>query len=63
MQFPRIPEDRVSTWAWAKRPDDKKFLDNAVGDMPKIAVHKPVYTKAARRFAASRSRGLPIAAW
>ena len=26
-------EDRRSTWAWARRPRDKKVLDNAVGDM------------------------------
>ena len=34
---------------------DKKILDNAIGDMTKIAGQKPVATKARKSIAASRS--------
>jgi len=55
MQVPRI-EKIVVNMGVGEAVNDKKILDNAVGDMTKIAGQKPVVTKARKSIAANKIR-------
>ena len=60
MQVPRI-QKIVLNMGVGEATGDKKFLDNAVGDMQKIAGQKPVVTKARKAIAGFKIReGYPI---
>jgi large subunit ribosomal protein L5 len=60
MQVPRIRKITVNMGV-GEATSDKKILDNAVGDMTKIAGQKPVLTKARRSIANFKLRaGFPI---
>ena len=60
MQVPRI-EKIVLNMGVGEATTDKKLLDNAVGDMQKIAGQKPVITKARKAIAGFKIReGYPI---
>ncbi len=60
MQVPRI-EKIVLNMGVGEATSDKKILDNAVGDMTKIAGQKPVVTKARKAIAGFKIReGYPI---
>jgi large subunit ribosomal protein L5 len=60
MQVPRI-EKIVLNMGVGDATTDKKLLDNAVGDMQKIAGQKPVVTKARKAIAGFKIRqGYPI---
>jgi large subunit ribosomal protein L5 len=60
MQVPRI-EKIVLNMGVGEATADKKLLDNAVGDMQKIAGQKPVITKARKAIAGFKIReGYPI---
>ena len=62
MQVPRI-EKIVLNMGVGDATADKKLLDNAVGDMTKIAGQKPVVTKARKAIAGFKIReGYPIGA-
>ena len=62
MQVPRI-EKVVLNMGVGEATSDKKLLDNAVGDMTKIAGQKPVITKARKAIAGFKIReGYPIGA-
>ena len=62
MQVPRI-EKIVLNMGVGEATADKKLLDNAVGDMQKIAGQKPVITKARKAIAGFKIReGYPIGA-
>ncbi|HVE48554.1 MAG TPA: 50S ribosomal protein L5 [Casimicrobiaceae bacterium] len=62
MQVPRI-EKVVLNMGVGDATADKKLLDNAVGDMTKIAGQKPVVTKARKAIAGFKIReGYPIGA-
>jgi large subunit ribosomal protein L5 len=62
MQVPRI-EKVVLNMGVGEATTDKKLLDNAVGDMTKIAGQKPVVTKARKAIAGFKIReGYPIGA-
>ena len=62
MQVPRI-EKVVLNMGLGEATSDKKLLDNAVGDMTKIAGQKPVITKARKAIAGFKIReGYPIGA-
>ena len=62
MQVPRI-EKIVLNMGVGEATTDKKLLDNAVGDMQKIAGQKPVITKARKAIAGFKIReGYPIGA-
>ena len=54
MQVPRIQKITLNMGV-GEAVGDKKILDNAVGDMTKIAGQKPVVTKARKSIATSRS--------
>jgi large subunit ribosomal protein L5 len=60
MQVPRIDKIVVNMGV-GEAVNDKKILDNAVGDMTKIAGQKPVVTKARKSIASYKIRkGYPI---
>ena len=60
MQVPRL-EKIVLNMGVGEATGDKKLLDNAVGDMQKIAGQKPVVTKARKAIAGFKIReGYPI---
>jgi large subunit ribosomal protein L5 len=60
MEVPRI-EKIVLNMGVGEATSDKKLLDNAVGDMTKIAGQKPVITKARKAIAGFKIReGYPI---
>ena len=60
MQVPRL-EKIVLNMGVGEATTDKKLLDNAVGDMQKIAGQKPVVTKARKAIAGFKIReGVPI---
>ena len=60
MQVPRIAKITINMGV-GETVGDKKVLDNAVGDMAKIAGQKPVVTKARRSIANFKVRaGFPI---
>jgi len=60
MQVPRIQKITLNMGV-GEALSDKKILDNAVGDMTKIAGQKPVVTKARKSIAAFKVRaGVPI---
>jgi large subunit ribosomal protein L5 len=60
MQVPRI-EKIVVNMGVGEAVNDKKILDNAVGDMTKIAGQKPVVTRARKSIATYKIRkGYPI---
>lgn len=60
MQVPRI-EKIVINMGVGEAVNDKKILENAVGDMTKIAGQKPVITKARKSIAGFKIRkGYPI---
>jgi len=60
MQVPRV-EKVVVNMGVGEAVNDKKILDNAVGDMTKIAGQKPVVTKARKSIATYKIRkGYPI---
>jgi large subunit ribosomal protein L5 len=60
MQVPRI-EKIVLNMGVGEATTDKKLLDNAVGDLQKIAGQKPVITKARKAIAGFKIReGYPI---
>ncbi len=60
MEVPRI-EKIVLNMGVGEATGDKKLLDNAVGDMQKIAGQKPVITKARKAIAGFKIReGYPI---
>ena len=60
MQVPRIQKIVVNMGV-GEAVNDKKILDNAVGDMTKIAGQKPVITKARKSIASYKIRkGYPI---
>ena len=60
MQVPRI-EKIVLNMGVGEATGDKKLLDNAVGDMQKVAGQKPVVTKARKAIAGFKIReGYPI---
>jgi large subunit ribosomal protein L5 len=62
MQVPRL-EKIVLNMGVGEATGDKKLLDNAVGDMQKIAGQKPVITKARKAIAGFKIReGYPIGA-
>ena len=62
MQVPRL-EKIVLNMGVGEATGDKKLLDNAVGDMQKIAGQKPVVTKARKAIAGFKIReGYPIGA-
>ena len=62
MQVPRI-EKVVLNMGVGEATTDKKLLDNAIGDMTKIAGQKPVITKARKAIAGFKIReGYPIGA-
>jgi large subunit ribosomal protein L5 len=62
MQVPRL-EKIVLNMGVGEATADKKLLDNAVGDMQKIAGQKPVVTKARKAIAGFKIReGYPIGA-
>ena len=62
MQVPRISKI-VLNMGVGEAIADKKILDNAVGDMTKLAGQKPVTTKAKKSIAAFKVReGMPIGA-
>ena len=62
MQVPRI-QKIVINMGVGEAITDKKLLDNAVGDMQKIAGQKPVITKARKAIAGFKIReGYPIGA-
>jgi large subunit ribosomal protein L5 len=62
MQVPRI-EKIVLNMGVGEATTDRKLLDNAVGDMTKIAGQKPVITKARKAIAGFKIReGYPIGA-
>jgi large subunit ribosomal protein L5 len=62
MQVPRI-EKVVLNMGVGEATTDKKLLDNAIGDMTKIAGQKPVVTKARKAIAGFKIReGYPIGA-
>jgi large subunit ribosomal protein L5 len=60
MQVPRLSKITLNMGV-GEALGDKKILDNAVGDMTKIAGQKPVVTKARKSIAAFKVRaGFPI---
>jgi len=60
MEVPRI-EKIVLNMGVGEATSDKKLLDNAVGDMQKVAGQKPVITKARKAIAGFKIReGYPI---
>jgi len=60
MQVPRIRKITINMGV-GETVNDKKVLDNAVGDMAKIAGQKPVVTKARRSIANFKVRaGFPV---
>ena len=60
MQVPRITKITVNMGVW-EITTDKKILDNAVGDLTKIAGQKPVVTKAKKSIANFKIRaGYPV---
>ena len=60
MQIPRITKITLNMGV-GEATGDKKILDNAVGDMQKIAGQKPVVTKARKAIAGFKIReGYPI---
>ena len=60
MQVPRITKITLNMGV-SEAVADKKILDNAVGDLTKIAGQKPVVTKAKKAIAGFKIReGLPI---
>jgi large subunit ribosomal protein L5 len=60
MEVPRITKITVNMGV-GKTTQDKKILDNAVGDLTKIAGQKPVVTKAKKSIANFKLRaGVPI---
>jgi large subunit ribosomal protein L5 len=60
MQVPRVQKITLNMGV-GEALGDKKILDNAVGDMTKIAGQKPVVTKARKSIAAFKVRaGVPI---
>jgi len=62
MEVPRL-EKIVLNMGVGEATTDKKLLDNAVGDMQKIAGQKPVVTKARKAIAGFKIReGYPIGA-
>ena len=62
MQVPRL-QKIVINMGVGEATGDKKLLDNAVGDMQKIAGQKPVITKARKAIAGFKIReGYPIGA-
>jgi large subunit ribosomal protein L5 len=62
MQVPRL-QKIVLNMGVGEATGDKKLLDNAVGDMQKIAGQKPVITKARKAIAGFKIReGYPIGA-
>ena len=62
MQVPRL-QKIVLNMGVGEATGDKKLLDNAVGDMQKIAGQKPVVTKARKAIAGFKIReGYPIGA-
>jgi len=62
MQVPRL-QKIVINMGVGEATGDKKLLDNAVGDMQKIAGQKPVVTKARKAIAGFKIReGYPIGA-
>ena len=63
MQVPRITKITLNMGV-SEAVADKKVMDNAVGDMTKIAGQKPVVTKAKKAIAVSRSAKIfPLVAW
>ena len=63
MEVPRI-EKIVLNMGVGEAIGDKKLLENAAGDMQKIAGQKPVITRRARRSRCSRSaKAIRSAAW
>ena len=61
MQVPRIEKIVLNMGVMGEATGDKKILDNAVGDMQKIAGQKPVVTKARKAIAGFKIReGYPI---
>ena len=60
MQVPRIAKITLNMGV-GEATQDKKILDNAVGDMTKIAGQKPVVTKAKKSIANFKVRvGYPV---
>ena len=60
MQVPRITKITLNMGV-GEATSDKKILDNAVGDMEKIAGHKPIVTHARKSIATFKIReGWPI---
>jgi large subunit ribosomal protein L5 len=60
MEVPRIQKITVNIGV-GKATQDRKILDNAVGDLTKIAGQKPVVTKAKKSIANFKVRvGYPI---
>ena len=63
MQVPRI-QKIVLNMGVGEAVGDKKIMDNAVGDMTKIAGQKPVVTKARKSIATFKIRkAIRSAAW
>ena len=63
MEVPRITKITLNMGV-SEAVADKKVMDNAVGDLTKIAGQKPVVTKAKKPSQVSRSvRAKPLAAW
>lgn len=63
MQVPRITKITLNMGV-GEAVNDKKLVDNAVGDLTKIAGQKPAITRTARLSRTSRSaKTCPSAAW
>jgi large subunit ribosomal protein L5 len=63
MEVPRITKITLNMGV-SEAVADKKVMDNAVGDLTKIAGQKPVVTKAARPLRVSKSASSsPSVAW
>ena len=61
MEVPEDREDHASTWASARRRQDKKKVQTAAAEMELIAGQKPVITKAKKSIAQFKLReGMPI---
>ncbi len=63
MEVPRITKITLNM-GLGEAINDKKIIENAVGDLTKIAGQKPVVTKAKKLSPASRSvRAIPSVRW